>query len=161
MQDYNNLTTLCYIERDDKYLMLHRVKKENDINRDKWIGLGGHFHEGESPDECLLREVQEESGILLTDYTLRGVVTFILNDSFCEYMFLYTASCDGEFTVDCDEGELCWVNKQDIHNLPLWQGDHIFLNLLNTSSKFFSLKLSYQGQTLKEAVLDGKKLLSE
>jgi 8-oxo-dGTP diphosphatase len=155
----SKLTTLCYIEKDGQYLMLHRVSKENDINKDKWIGVGGHFEEDESPEDCLLREVKEETGLTLLSYRFRGIVTFISNEWQTEYMCLYTADeFEGEMT-QCDEGVLCWVDKSQIDQLNLWTGDKIFLNLLAQDSPFFSLKLRYEGDRLMEAVLDGKDLL--
>ncbi|MGM9592042.1 MAG: NUDIX hydrolase [Oscillospiraceae bacterium] len=149
-------TTLCYIERGDEYLMLHRVKKENDINRDKWIGLGGKFEEDESPEECLLREVYEESGLRLTSWRYRGIVTFVNTKCSSEYMHLFTA--DGfEGTVGpCDEGELEWIKKSELMKLTLWEGDRIFLRLLETDELFFSLKLSYDGDELIGAKLNGR-----
>ena len=149
-------TTLCYIERGDEYLMLHRVKKENDINRDKWIGLGGKFKEDESPEECLLREVYEESGLRLTSWRYRGIVTFVNTKCSSEYMHLFTA--DGfEGTVGpCDEGELEWIKKPELMKLTLWEGDRIFLRLLETDEPFFSLKLSYDGDELIGAKLNGR-----
>jgi 8-oxo-dGTP diphosphatase len=151
----SNLTTLCYIEKDDAYLMLHRVKKENDINKDKWVGVGGHFEADESPEECLLREVKEETGLTLTSWKLRGVVTFICDRWQTEYMFLYTADeFEGEM-IACDEGNLEWVNKGEVYNLPIWEGDKIFFRLLEHREDFFSLKLRYQREELVEAVLDG------
>lgn len=149
-------TTLCYIERGDEYLMLHRVKKENDINRDKWIGLGGKFEEDESPEECLLREVYEESGLRLTSWRYRGIVTFVNTKCGSEYMHLFTA--DGfEGTVGpCDEGELEWIKKSELMKLTLWEGDRIFLRLLETDEPFFSLKLSYDGDELIGAKLNGR-----
>ena len=118
----SNLTTLCYIENDDSYLMMHRVKKEKDINKDKWVGVGGHFEEGESPEECLLREVQEETGLTLTSWKLRGVITFATDVQQTEYMFLYTADgYTGEMT-ECNEGNLEWVKKSDVYDLPIWEG---------------------------------------
>lgn len=152
----SNLTTLCYIEKNNKYLMLHRVKKENDINKDKWISVGGHFEADESPEECLLREVKEETGLLLTSWKLRGIITFISNEWQTEYMFLYTADgFEGEI-IECMEGNLEWVDKADMYELPLWEGDKIFLNLLDTTDEFFSLKLRYEKDKLVEAVLNGK-----
>lgn len=151
-----NLTTLCYIERDGAYLMLHRVKKEKDINKDKWIGVGGHFEEGESPEECLLREVAEETGLKLTDYRLRGVITFSTESYPVEYMFLYTAEGFSGTMHACDEGDLEWVPKEQVYELPIWEGDKIFFRLLEERRDFFSLKLRYVGDTLAEAVLDGK-----
>lgn len=153
-----NLTTLCYIEKDEQYLMLHRVSKENDINKDKWIGVGGHFEENESPEECLLREVKEETGLTLTSYRFRGIVTFISDRWQTEYMCLYTADgFEGEMT-ECDEGILTWVAKKDVEKLTLWKGDKIFLKLLAEEAPFFSLKLRYEGETLVEAVLDGREI---
>ena len=147
-----NLTTLCYIERDDAYLMMHRVKKERDINRDKWIGVGGHFEEGESPEECLLREVMEETGLTLTDYRLRGVITFMTDTYPAEYMFLYTAEGFTGIMHACNEGELEWVPKVKVEQPPIWEGDRIFFRLLEERQDFFSLKLRYEGDTLAEAV---------
>ncbi len=151
-------TTLCYIERGDEYLMLHRVKKKNDINKDKWIGLGGKFEEDESPEDCLLREVKEESGLTLTSWRYRGIVTFINTKCESEFMHLFTADgFEGEM-LPCDEGELEWIKKSELLKLPLWEGDKIFLRLLDTDEPFFSLKLSYDGDELLEAVLNGKQL---
>ena len=151
-------TTLCYIERGDEYLMLHRVKKKNDINKDKWIGLGGKFEEDESPEDCLIREVKEESGLTLTSWRYRGIVTFINTKCESEFMHLFTADgFEGEM-LTCDEGELEWIKKSELLKLPLWEGDKIFLRLLDTDEPFFSLKLSYDGDELLEAVLNGKQL---
>ena len=151
-------TTLCYIERGGAYLMLHRVKKEHDENRDKWIGVGGKFEDKESPEDCLLREVREETGLTLTRYAYRGIVTFVSDLWPTEYMHLFTA--DG-FTGDlrpCDEGDLEWVPKERIADLPIWAGDKIFLRLLTEDVPFFSLKLCYEGERLVQAVLDGRPL---
>ena len=155
----SELTTLCYIERDDQYLMLHRTKKENDINKDKWLGIGGHFEAGESPEDCLLREVREETGCSLGSYRLRGIVTFVSGRGLTEYMFLYTASgLEGEL-IDCREGELVWVNKADLDGLNLWEGDRIFFRLLEERQDFFSLKLVYDAEdNLLSAEVDGKPL---
>ncbi len=151
-------TTLCYIENKDSYLMLHRVSKKVDINKDKWIGVGGKFEDKESPEECLLREVKEETGLTLTSYRLRGIVTFVSDRWITEYMFLYTADgYEGEIGP-CDEGELKWVKKEDLTKLRLWTGDKIFLKLLKDDAPFFSLKLSYEGDDLVYAALDGKEL---
>lgn len=148
------LTTLCYIERDNKYLMMHRVKKENDINKDKWIGVGGHFEENESPEECLLREVKEETGLTLLSYRFRGLITFISDRWDTEYMCLYTADeYEGELIAECSEGTLEWVDKQRLRELNLWEGDYIFLDLLEKRQDFFSLKLRYEGNELKEVFL--------
>lgn len=155
------LTTLCYIEKDDCYLLMHRVKKEKDINKDKWIGIGGHFEQAESPEECVLREVKEETGLTLTSYAFRGIVTFVTDTGLYEYMCLYTADgFEGEI-CDCDEGILEWVSKDRLEELNLWQGDYIFLRLLEESETFFSLKLVYEGDVLKEVVLDGKEIPKE
>ncbi len=153
------LSTLCYIEKDDKYLMLHRTVKENDVNKDKWIGVGGHFEYGESPEECLLREVKEETGYTLTSWAYRGIVTFVYGEDVVEYMSLYTADgFEGE-PIDCDEGELEWVEKSKIETLKLWEGDKIFFDLLERDCGFFFLKLVYNIEDiLKSAVLDGKPL---
>ena len=137
------LTTLCYIEHDDSYLMMHRTKKEKDIKKDKWIGIGVHFEYGESPDECLLREVDEETGLTITSYTARGVITFIYGENVVEYMHLYTADGFTGEIHECDEGELVWVPKEKVMELPIWEGDKIFFRLLNERKDFFSLKLVY------------------
>lgn len=151
-------TTLCYIERDDEYLMLHRVKKENDINKDKWIGLGGKFEENESPEECLLREVYEESGLRLTSWRYRGIVTFVNTKCESEFMHLFTADgFEGEIGA-CDEGELEWIKKSRLMELTLWEGDKIFLRLLEGDEPFFSLKLSYDGDELVSAKLNGRNI---
>lgn len=154
-----SLTTLCYIEKDGKYLMLHRVKKERDINKDKWIGVGGHFEPQEMPEECLLREVKEETGLTLKRWKFRGIVTFISNQwDDVEYMCLYTADeFEGEL-CECDEGTLEWVDKQNVYDLPIWEGDKIFFQLMEEREEFFSLKLRYEENDLVEAVLDGKPL---
>jgi len=153
------LSTLCYIEKEGKYLMLHRTVKENDINRDKWIGVGGHFEKGESPEECLLREVWEETGYILTAWRYRGIVTFVYGEDVVEYMSLYTADGFTGTQIECDEGELEWVDKSRIGNLELWEGDRIFFELLEKEQPFFSLKLVYNtDDTLVYAALDGKKM---
>lgn len=148
----NKLTTLCYIEQNDCYLMLHRIRKKNDANEGKWIGVGGHFEEGESPEECLVREVNEETGLTLTSYRLRGIITFVSNEWGSEYMHLYTADgFEGDLTAameNCCEGVLKWVPKSKIFNLALWEGDKIFLKLLLEKENIFSLKLEYEGDKL-------------
>ena len=151
-------TTLCYIEQDGKYLMLHRVKKKNDINHDKWIGIGGKFEEKESPEDCALREVREETGLTLTSYAYRGLVTFVSDQYETEYMHLFTADGFTGELIDCDEGTLEWVDKALVPTLPTWAGDRIFLDLLARDVPFFSLKLEYVGDTLVRAVLDGRDL---
>lgn len=147
------LTTLCYIEKDDKYLMLHRVKKEHDLNHDKWVGVGGKFEPDETPEECMLREVREETGLTLTKYRFRAILTFLSDEWETEYIHLYTAS---EFTgtlSECDEGNLEWIPKSEIYNLHLWEGDKIFFRLLRETEDFFSLKLRYEGEKLVETKL--------
>lgn len=156
--DKSPLTTLCYLEKDDKYLMLHRVKKQNDVNKDKWIGIGGHFEAGESPEECLLREVKEETGLMLTGFSFRGIVTFSAVGWPTEYMCLYTSQQFEGTLTECDEGSLEWVRKDVLMDLNLWEGDKIFLRLLMDDAPFFSLKLSYDGDELIEAVLNGNPL---
>lgn len=153
------LSTLCYLERDGKYLMLYRNKKKNDVNAGKWIGVGGHFEEGESPEDCVLREVREETGYTLTDYRFRGLVTFVSGDGVTEYMSLFTADGFTGEEISCTEGELRWVPKEALPDLPLWEGDQIFLRLLAADAPFFSLKLVYDGQGgLIDVVLDGQRL---
>lgn len=142
------MTTLCYIEKDDCYLMMHRIFKEDDINKDKWIGVGGHFEEGESPEECVLRETFEETGLSLISYQLRGIVTFVSDQGESEYMYLYTATDYKGELKECDEGLLKWVPKNKIGTLNLWEGDKVFLDLLGTEQRFFSVKLQYQGEQL-------------
>ena len=150
------LTTLCYLERDDRFLMLHRVKKKNDVNKDKWIGVGGHFEYGESPEECLLREVKEETGYTLTSWKYRGIVTFVYGEDTVEYMSLYTADRFSGDPIPCDEGDLEWVEKERLYDLELWEGDKIFFRLLDQGREFFSLKLVYDTEdVLKYAALDG------
>ena len=166
------LSTLCYIEKDGKYLMLHRTVKKNDVNKDKWIGVGGHFEADESPEECLLREVKEETGYTLTSWKYRAIVTFIFidiilfycaivtfvsGDGVTEYMSLFTADGFTGEQIACDEGELKWVDKKEIDRLNLWEGDKIFFRLLEESEEFFSLKLIYDGNgKLLKAMLNGK-----
>ncbi len=151
------VTTLCYLEQDGQYLMLHRVKKKQDANAGKWIGLGGHVEAGESPDDCVVREVFEESGLRLTSFQIRGIITFCQEGRDAEYMFLYTADgFFGELAAACDEGELAWVEKERVYDLPLWEGDKIFLRLLKERTDFFSLKLCYRGDVLVQVVLDGE-----
>ena len=158
MGERSKLTTLCYIEKGDSYLMLHRVSKKHDVNKDKWIGIGGHFEENESPEECLLREAKEETGLTLTSWKFRGIVTFISEGWNTEYMCLYTADgYEGEI-IPCNEGVLEWIRKEDLLKLNLWEGDKIFLKLLQENAPFFSLKLAYKGDVLTEAVMDRKKL---
>lgn len=155
-------TTLCYLARGRDYLMLHRVKKTEDENKDKWIGIGGKFEEGESPEDCLLREVREETGLTLTSWRYRGIVTFVSDEWGTEYMHLFTADAwQGQLRRDCDEGDLEWIDRAALLSLPIWEGDKIFLRLLDEDAPFFSLKLRYKGDRLAEAVLNGKKLEHE
>ena len=177
-------TTLCYLEKGDQYLMLHRIRKANDVNEGKWVGVGGKCEEGESPEECLLREVREETGLLLTEYRYRGLVTFVSDRWSGEYMHLFTASSwsapdrraeserqsapdslppsDGQSAPDnlpdCREGVLEWISKRDLLSLPMWEGDAIFLRLLEENAPFFSLKLQYKGERLIYAALNGEKI---
>lgn len=151
-------TCLCYIERDDKYLMLHRVKKEKDLNRDKWVGIGGKFEEGETPEECNLREAFEETGLTLKNQDYRGIVTFVSDKWGTEYMHLFHSNSFEGNLKECDEGNLEWVEKSKVYNLPLWAGDKIFLGLLDEKIPFFSLKLVYEGEKLISAILNEKKL---
>ena len=149
-------TSLCYIEQDGKYLLLHRVKKKNDINKDKWIGIGGKFEEGESPEDCIVRETREETGLKI-EPIYRGIVTFIsdgMNET--EFMHLFTAKQFSGEIKECDEGTLEWIPKKNVAKLPHWDGDMIFLSLLNQDVPFFSLKLTYKGSTLVSAILNGK-----
>jgi 8-oxo-dGTP diphosphatase len=153
-------TTLCYLEQGDNWLMLHRIKKQHDVNHDKWIGVGGKFEACESPEECLLREVREETGLRLTRWRYRGLVTFVL-DGVAEYMHLFTADAwEGTMIQGdaCSEGVLEWVPKEKVPALPIWEGDKIFFELLAQGRPFFSLKLCYEGDTLVSAALDGEAL---
>ena len=145
------VTTLCYIEKDNKYLMLHRVKKHNDMNEGKWIGVGGHVESQETPEECLVREVKEETGLMLTSYKLHGLVTFLSSQYESELMCVYTADRYTGELIECEEGDLCWVEKSAVPELPTWEGDREFLNLLLSGEKrFFSIKLRYEGERLLE-----------
>ncbi len=153
-------TSLIYLENEKgEYLMLHRVKKKNDINHDKWIGVGGGFEHGESPEECAIRETREETGLTLTDYRFRGIVTFDCEGQETQYMHLFTASAWTGELIECNEGDLEWVPKEKVYDLPIWEGDKIFFRLLEEERPFFSLKLSYDAKdVLLRAVLDGKEL---
>ena len=153
------LSSLCYIEDGGQILMLHRTKKENDINHDKWIGIGGRFEEGESPEECVLREVKEETGLTLTSMRFRGIVTFVSDEWETEYMYLFTADrFHGEMT-DCDEGVLEWVDKEAVFRLPLWEGDKLFFRLLAQDAPPFLMTLRYAGDQLVYASLNGEQLV--
>ena len=151
-------TTLCYIDDGSAYLMLHRVKKEHDVNKGKWIGIGGKFLDGESPEECALREINEETGLTVTGYRYRGIVTFVSDRWETEYMHLFTADGFTGNIIECDEGDLEWVKKKDVIKLPMWEGDRIFLDLIERDDPFFSLKLVYKGDRLMDAVLNGKRI---
>ena len=152
-------TTLCYIERSGKYLMLHRIRKDNDMNHDKWVGIGGKFEDKESPEDCVLREVKEETGLTLTHMEYRGIVTFVSDEYPTEYMHLFWADqFTGTLRPDCKEGVLEWISKEQLQAIPKWEGDAIFLQLLEERVAFFSLKLRYEGDRLREAVLNGRVL---
>lgn len=151
-------TTLCYIERGDQYLMLHRTKKAHDENHDKWIGIGGHIEPGETPEACILRECREETGLTLLDCRYRGVVHFRSDIYPDEDMHLFTATRFTGVQIECDEGELAWIDKRRLFELTLWEGDKIFLKLLDTRADCFDLTLEYAGEALVRAVLDGKEL---
>ena len=149
-------TTLCYIAQGEDYLMLHRVKKENDLNHDKWIGIGGKFEDKESPEDCVVREVLEETGLTLTSYRYRGLVTFVSDRWPTEYMHLFTADGFTGTLKECDEGVLEWIPRRRLLELPHWEGDAIFLDLIDREdTPFFSLKLCYRGDQLEQAVLNG------
>ena len=151
-------TSLCYIERDGQYLMLHRIKKEHDENHDKWIGIGGKFEQAESPEDCVLREVREETGLRLTQYRYCGIITFVSDRWETEYMHLFHATGFTGTLRQCDEGQLEWIAIDRLLALPQWAGDRIFLDLMQKNVPFFSLKLRYEGETLAEAVLNGTPL---
>ena len=149
-------TTLCYIENNDKYLLIHRVKKKNDCNQGKYIGIGGHFEENEGPYDCVIREVKEETGLDITP-VYRGIITFVSDKYETEQMHLFTATEFSGEVGECDEGNLCWIEKSRLRDIPMWEGDYIFLDLLEKRSDFFTLKLSYIGDTLTEVFIDNKK----
>lgn len=152
------MTTLCYIDRGGQYLMMHRTKKVNDENHDKWIGVGGKFEDLESPEDCMLREIKEETGLTVTKWQFCGIITFVFNDTLCEYMHLFKCTeWTGELT-ECNEGELEWIPKKKLFSLPMWEGDRIFLSLMDSDCDFFSLKLRYRDDTLLSAVLNGKEI---
>ena len=152
------LSSLCYLEKDGKVLLLHRTKKKHDLNHDKWIGIGGRFEDGESPEDCMLREFREETGLTLTAWRFRGIVTFVSNEAETEYMHLFTADgCTGAL-AECSEGDLEWVPRGKMKELPQWEGDKVFLRLLEEEAPFFSLKLVYEGERLAGCFLDGEPL---
>ena len=152
-------TTLCYLERGSQYLMLHRTKKKNDINHDKWLGVGGKFEENESPEDCMKREVWEETGFTVTQWRYCGIVTFVHNIYACEHMHLFVCTDWTGEQIVCNEGDLEWIDKSRLLELPAWEGDKIFLKLIANERPFFSLKLTYEYDTLKSVVLDGKSIL--
>ena len=154
-------TTLCYLERGTQYLMLHRTKKENDLNHDKWLGVGGKFEEGESPEDCMLREVLEETGYTVTQWRYCGIVTFISDVWEAEHMHLFVCTEWTGNEIECNEGDLEWIDKKQLLELTLWEGDKIFLKLIDEHTPFFSLKLTYQGDNLQQAVLNGKEINAE
>ena len=163
MAEKSQNTTLCYIEKDGCVLMMHRIKKKNDENKDKWIGIGGHFEPFESPEDCVLREALEETGLTLTDLRYRGIVTFVCEGwPEAEYMHLFQSTAYTGELKECDEGDLQWIPRQLLYELPMWEGDKIFLDLLATEEPFFSLKLVYEGQDeathLSGAWLNGRKI---
>ena len=141
-------STLCYIEKDGKYLMLHRVKKENDVNKEKWIGIGGKFEDQESPEECILRETKEETGLTLNSIKLRAVVTFTSKQYETDYMYLFTSDDFSGEIIECNEGNLEWIDKEELIKLNIWEGDKIFLNKIKENCPFFTLKLEYDGDKL-------------
>lgn len=144
------LSTLCYIEKDGKYLMLHRIKKKNDINKDKWIGIGGKFEEGESPEECIIRETKEETGLTLKSYQLRCIVTYVSTTWETEYMYVFTSNdFEGEL-IECNEGDLEWIEKEKITELNTWEGDRIFIEKLQKDNPFFTVKFEYDGEKLEK-----------
>jgi len=154
-----HLSTIIYIEKDNQYLMLHRTRKEKDVNKDKWIGVGGKFETGESPEECARREVLEETGLTMHSLFYRGVVTFWTDEGYFEQMHLFKCTSFSGELKKCDEGDLEWVDKQKIFDLPIWEGDKVFLRLLDTDEPFFSLKLVYTGSRLDRAILNEKDIL--
>lgn len=149
-------TTLIYIEQDGKYLMLHRTKKKHDQSHDKWLGIGGKFEDKESPEDCILRETKEETGLTLTNFYYRGIVTFVSDIWETEYMHLFTADGFTGELLECEEGDLQWISQEKLLSLPMWEGDKIFLKLLfDKTQPFFSLKLIYEGDNLTFASQNG------
>ena len=152
-------TTLCYIERGNQYLMLHRTRKENDANHDKWLGIGGHIEPGETPMACMLREAREETGLELLDCRYRGIVRFRSDHWDDEEMHLFTATRFTGEMIPCDEGDLEWIDKDRLMALTLWEGDRIFLKLLQDGAEGIDLTLRYEGEHLASAVLDGREVV--
>lgn len=149
------LSTLCYIEKEGNYLMLHRTKKKNDISQDKWLGIGGKFEAGESPEECIQREVREETGLNLLDKKLRGIVTYVSDVFETEYMYVYTSNdFDGQQIKECDEGDLEWISKEKVLDLPTWEGDKIFVQMIQKEEPFFSIKFIYEGEKLMDYTIN-------
>ena len=149
------MTTLCYIEKDNNYLMLHRTKKENDINNGKWIGVGGKLEKGETPQECAVREILEETGLRVNKPVLKGIITFpdfTPDNDWYTYVFKAT-EFEGEL-IDCDEGTLEWVPYEQVLSKPTWEGDHTFLSWILEDKPFFSAKFSYKGDKLVESHVD-------
>ena len=142
------LSTLCYIEKDNKYLMLHRTKKKNDINKDKWLGIGGKFEEGESPEECIIREVMEETGLKLNSYKLRAIITYVSTSWETEYVYVFTSNDFTGDLIECNEGDLQWIDKKEVTKLNIWEGDKIFVEKLRNDNKFFTVKFEYDGEKL-------------
>lgn len=153
------LSSIIYIEKDNRYLMLHRTRKEKDVNKDKWIGVGGKFEEGETPEECARREAMEETGLTLDNLFYRGIVTFVSDEASAEQMHLFKSTAFSGEIRECDEGELDWIEKERLLSLPIWEGDKIFLRLLDKDIPFFSLKLQYEGSRLAGAVLNEETIL--
>lgn len=153
-------TTQCFIDDGQRYLMLHRTKKQNDENHDKWIAVGGKFEEGESPEECMKREVFEETGLQITKWKYRGIVTFVSDIWPAEQMHLFVCTEWSGNEIACDEGDLEWIDKNRLNDLPMWEGDKIFISLLGQDVPFFSLKLVYEGEKLCAAVLNGVDILT-
>lgn len=142
------LSTLCYIEKDNQYLMLHRTKKKNDMNKDKWIGIGGKFEQNESPEECVIREVKEETGLHLKSYQLRCIVTYVSTNWETEYMYVFTSDDFEGNVIECNEGDLQWINKDEVTKLNIWEGDKIFIEKMQNDNKFFTVKFEYDGDKL-------------
>ena len=148
MENNMILSTLCYIEKDKKYLMLHRTKKKNDINKDKWLGIGGKFEDGESPEECIIREVKEETGLTLNTYKLRCIVTYVSTNWETEYMYVFTSNDFSGELIECDEGDLQWIQKDRVTELNTWEGDKIFVDKIQKDNNFFTVKFNYDGDKL-------------
>ena len=142
------LSTVCYIEKEGKYLMLHRTKKQNDINKEKWLGIGGKFEDKESPEACTIREVKEETGLTLNTYNLRCVVTYVSTNWETEYMYVFTSTDFTGELIDCNEGDLQWIPKDEVIKLNTWEGDKIFVEKIQNDNTFFTIKFNYDGEKL-------------